>query len=86
MKYNLGDNLTAKIKSRLRNFTNTGSFGVWEWEVWEGDEMINRGSYLHSARFCCIADVVDRLKFRYIDEPNMVCGGEDGPSDADSGL
>ena len=86
MKYNLGDNLTAKVKLNRRYSSGVGHWGAWEWSVWEGDECIQRGSFLESEHFLIANDVVEHLIFKYVDEPNMVCGGEDGPSDADSGL
>ena len=83
MKYNLGDNLTATVK---RKKLKAPGWGAWEWSVWEGDELIEHGSFLQGERFETADDVVDQLAWKYIEEPGMVCYSEEGPSDADPGL
>ena len=81
----VGSGLKATVRYCALHTPALGTWHVYEFEVSDGHEVIESGSYPYGDRFIIADDVFDQLEYKY--ENNFsYAGGDDGPSDADPGL
>ena len=49
---------------------------IHEWEVWQDKEFIQRGSYPCNDRFITVDDVLEQLRYEFIDQHQMETAAE----------